>query len=153
MKESNKSLDVTLNRFAFKRTSARRSLKKMNKEKIHELMRKRVSNLKHGRWVILFAALFMLGASFIAYSQGSKLSESIKSEEYGSFFWNGVDENSHYSGWRILAENRYSSAALYFGGSILMFALFWSGIMTHRRELQIVELIKTLGSQPVDCDQ
>ena len=86
----------------------------------------------------------MLVGAFFAYSQGKEINKRIGREDYGVFFWKGVELNEEYSGLVVMAEGRYSTAILYLAGSMIMLLFGMVSIFANRREQQLLNLIEEI---------
>ena len=122
-------------------------------EKIEANLHKRVKSFRWARWFLPLVGVFVLVCAAIVYNQGKKVNRMIDRAEYGEFFWSGVDVEKEYSGWVIVAENRYATAALYLGLSIFMIALGFIAHLNYQRDRIIFEHVNKLKGEPVASGQ
>jgi surface polysaccharide O-acyltransferase-like enzyme len=120
---------------------------------IEDSLNKRIKSLKWARWFLPLVAILVLVCAIIVFNQGKKVNKIIERSEYGEFFWHGVNVENEYSGWVILAENRYSTAALYLGLAIFLFTGGFVAHMNYRRNEAILDRITELKGEQVGAGQ
>jgi len=110
-------------------------------------LRKRIKNMRWSRWVVLLVGCFQIIVSGIVYAQGKKVNEMIGRDEYGIFFQDDFDTKKSYSGWKVVAEGRYSAAMLYLGSGLFLCALSVSSFWVLKRDSELLDTIEKLKGE------
>ena len=110
-------------------------------------LRKRIKNKRWARWFVLLLVCFQIVASGIVYAQGKKINDTIGRDAYGIFFLDNFDKNQSYSGWKVIAEGRYSAAMLYLGSGLFLCALSVSSFWVLKQESELLHTIEKLKGE------
>ncbi|MEM7791656.1 MAG: hypothetical protein AAF546_09670 [Verrucomicrobiota bacterium] len=116
-------------------------------------LRKRIKNMRWGRWLVLALGGFHLIMAALVFGQGKRMNEIIDRTEYGTLFWKGVDVKKSYTGWEVKAEERYSTSVLYATFGIFLCALGSSSFLILKRQNELLETIEELKREPVGSGQ
>ncbi|MDQ8196419.1 hypothetical protein QEH59_18465 [Coraliomargarita sp. SDUM461004] len=116
-------------------------------------LRKRIKNMRWGRWLVLALGVFHLIMAGVVFGQGKRMNEIIDRTEYGTLFWKSVDVKKSYTGWEVKAEERYSTSVLYATCGIFLCALGLSSFLVLKRQNELLQTIEELKREPAGTGQ